>query len=105
MTDDEKRKLYRAWAEDLDGLIPFPDACRDLTCGAITRKGTPCKMTALYSSGRCKLHGGKSTGAKTPVGKARQLEGFRRWLEEKRQAGADTQNGSTHIGTQRNSTY
>nr|DAJ70253.1 MAG TPA: hypothetical protein [Caudoviricetes sp.] len=27
-----------------------------------------------------------STGAKTPEGKARQLEGFRRWLERKRQS-------------------
>ncbi|EPH0595625.1 HGGxSTG domain-containing protein [Klebsiella pneumoniae] len=45
-----------------------------MTCGATTRKGTPCKMTALYASGRCKLHGGMSTGAKTPEGKARQLE-------------------------------
>ncbi|EPS5423188.1 HGGxSTG domain-containing protein [Klebsiella michiganensis] len=66
-------------------LTPFPEACRDMTCGATTRKGTPCKMTALYASGRCKLHGGMSTGAKTPEGKARQLEGFRRWLERKRQ--------------------
>ncbi|HGN9221808.1 MULTISPECIES: HGGxSTG domain-containing protein [Klebsiella/Raoultella group] len=56
-----------------------------MTCGATTRKGTPCKMTALYTSGRCKLHGGMSTGAKTPEGKARQLEGFCRWLETKRQ--------------------
>ncbi|MEA3715934.1 HGGxSTG domain-containing protein [Enterobacter hormaechei] len=95
MTDDEKRKLYRAWAEDLDELMPFPDACRDLTCGAITRKGTPCKMTALYSSGRCKLHGGKSTGAKTPEGKARQLEGFRRWLAEKRIVVAGAQDEGT----------
>ena len=95
MSEDEKRKLFREWAEDMDGHIPFPTACRDLTCGATTRKGTPCKMTALYSSGRCKLHGGRSTGAKTPEGKARQLEGFRRWLEEKRQAGAGTQDGGT----------
>ncbi|WP_269465191.1 HGGxSTG domain-containing protein [Klebsiella michiganensis] len=43
-------------------------------------------MTALYASGRCKLHGGMSTGAKTPEGKARQLYGFRRWLERQRQA-------------------
>lgn len=96
MTDDERRKLYRKWAEDADGIISFPDACRDLTCGATTRKGTPCKMTALYSSGRCKLHGGRSSGAKTPEGKARQLEGYRRWLEEKRQADAGTQD----VGTQ-----
>ncbi|MFE0409231.1 HGGxSTG domain-containing protein [Citrobacter freundii] len=29
-----------------------------MTCGAKTRKGTPCKLTSLYGSGRCKLHGG-----------------------------------------------
>nr|WP_304608142.1 HGGxSTG domain-containing protein [Leclercia adecarboxylata] len=52
-------------------------------------------MTALYSSGRCKLHGGKSTGAKTPEGKSRQLEGFRRWLAEKRIAGAGAQDEGT----------
>ncbi|OVW43579.1 hypothetical protein BME19_19290 [Klebsiella pneumoniae] len=86
VTNDEKRKLYRAWADDIGGGTSFPDACRDMTCGATTRKGTPCKMTALYASGRCKLHGGMSTGAKTPEGKARQLEGLRRWLERKRQA-------------------
>lgn len=85
MTNKEKRKLYREWADDIDGGTPFPEACRDMTCGATTRKGTPCKMTALYASGRCKLHGGMSTGAKTPEGKARQLDGFRRWLEKKQQ--------------------
>jgi hypothetical protein len=38
------------------------------TCGAKTRKGTPCKCKALRN-GRCKLHGGMSTGPKTPAGK------------------------------------
>jgi hypothetical protein len=37
---------------------------------------------------RCRLHGGLSTGAKTPEGKARVLaaliEGRQRWLEEMR---------------------
>lgn len=40
-------------------------------CGAKTRAGTPCKQKALYHSGRCKLHGGLSTGPSTPEGKAR----------------------------------
>lgn len=40
-------------------------------CGARTRAGTPCKSRALYRSGRCKNHGGLSTGPKTPEGKAR----------------------------------
>jgi hypothetical protein len=40
-------------------------------CGARTRAGTPCKMKAIYENGRCKLHGGLSTGPTTPEGKAR----------------------------------
>src|SRR5690625_2526789 len=31
-------------------------------CGAKTRSGTPCKNYAM-TNGRCRLHGGKSTGA------------------------------------------
>lgn len=34
-------------------------------CGAKTRSGGPCKKTAL-ANGRCRLHGGKSTGPKDP---------------------------------------
>lgn len=43
-------------------LPPFPDLCYGLTCGAKTRAGTPCKRSDLYASGRCKFHGGMSTG-------------------------------------------
>lgn len=32
-------------------------------CGAKTRSGEPCKRHAVPGSSRCKLHGGKSTGA------------------------------------------
>lgn len=50
----------------------FPEELRSLTCGARTRKGTPCQLTGLYSNGRCKLHGGLSTtGPTTPEGKRR----------------------------------
>jgi hypothetical protein len=41
----------------------------DTPCGAMTRAGTPCKLTAIYKSGRCKWHGGCSTGPKTDAGK------------------------------------
>lgn len=34
-------------------------------CGAKTRRGTECKDIAM-ANGRCKRHGGKSTGAKKP---------------------------------------
>ncbi len=36
-------------------------------CGAMTRKGTPCKAPAM-ANGRCRMHGGKSTGPRTPEG-------------------------------------
>jgi hypothetical protein len=40
-------------------------------CGAKTRSGNPCKKWGMKPSGRCRLHGGKSTGPKTEEGKAR----------------------------------
>lgn len=43
----------------------------DLRCGARTRAGSPCKQRALYDCGRCRLHGGLSTGPRTPAGKAK----------------------------------
>ena len=39
------------------------------TCGAATRVGAPCKMRSLWFNGRCKFHGGLSTGPKTEQGR------------------------------------
>jgi hypothetical protein len=66
-------------------------------CGAYARStGNPCEAKAL-ANGRCKNHGGMSTGPKTPEGRQaiseatrqrmasggrkRVLEGFYRWLD------------------------
>ncbi|MDI5833392.1 MULTISPECIES: HGGxSTG domain-containing protein [Shewanella] len=38
-------------------------------CGAKTRSGNPCQRYGNKANGRCKLHGGRSTGAKTTEGK------------------------------------
>lgn len=38
-------------------------------CGAKTRSGNPCQRYGTKANGRCKLHGGRSTGAKTKEGK------------------------------------
>ncbi|WP_275956935.1 HGGxSTG domain-containing protein [Sodalis ligni] len=90
--DRRVKALLREWEHTgfdyrfTPDLEPFPDDLLGLTCGATTRSGRPCRLTDLYNGGRCKFHGGKSTGARTPEGKARQLEGYRRWLERKRQA-------------------
>lgn len=40
-------------------------------CGARTRAGTPCQCPAMRGRRRCALHGGKSTGARTPEGRER----------------------------------
>lgn len=40
-------------------------------CGARTRSGTPCKNPAVRGKRRCRMHGGRSTGAKTPEGLAK----------------------------------
>ncbi len=37
-------------------------------CGARTRSGAPCRRYGNKVNHRCKLHGGKSTGARTPEG-------------------------------------
>lgn len=61
---------------------PFPDDLRGLRCGAKTRKGTPCLRKDLYESGRCKLHGGLSTGPTTEEGRERcRQAALRRWAK------------------------
>jgi len=60
-------------------------------CGARTRAGGRCKACAVWNpladkprNGRCRLHGGLSTGPRTKKGLARTLEalqaGRARWL-------------------------
>jgi hypothetical protein len=39
-------------------------------CGACTRAGCPCRQPAM-ANGRCRFHGGKSTGPRTAAGLAR----------------------------------
>jgi hypothetical protein len=52
-------------------------------CGARTRAGSPCKRLALRN-GRCRNHGGLSTGPKTEAGRSRIAEAQkRRWSTAK----------------------
>ena len=44
-------------------------------CGAKTRRGAACLRPANKKNGRCQLHGGASTGAKTEEGLARIARG------------------------------
>jgi ribosomal protein L32 len=45
--------------------LPLAQSCP--RCGARTRSGTKCKAPAM-SNGRCRMHGGKSTGPRTSEG-------------------------------------
>ena len=55
-------------------------------CGARTRSGHSCQMRVEQGKNRCRLHGGLSTGPRTPEGKARIAEALRRrwqsWREQ-----------------------
>lgn len=65
-------------APDPPEFPPYPEVIKGLTCGAKTRKGTPCKLPAdVWGRGRCKFHGGMSTGPKTAEGKQKSAENGR----------------------------
>ena len=63
-------------------------------CGAKTRSGVPCRALAMRN-GRCRMHGGASTGARTAAGlervrtvglvhggRSKEMAEFRRRLRE-----------------------
>lgn len=64
------RQFFKRWVKN-DKPGPYPEEFRGMTCGATTRAGTPCKRKDIYDNGRCKLHGGLSTGPRTKEGKRR----------------------------------
>lgn len=108
--DSEERRLLRGFG--MGGLLRFLDRVERLKeweaqqarrvkrppkrerprCGAKTRKGTPCQAPAVWlpgdpvpRNGRCRMHGGLSTGPKTPEGKARIAESNRRRAQKRRE--------------------
>jgi len=58
-------------------------------CGARTRRNTSCACPALKGKSRCRLHGGLSTGPRTPEGLARSRRA--RWIHGKRSEAARTE--------------
>ncbi len=62
----------------------LPDDLKRLACGATTKAGTPCKMTSVYTCGRCKLHGGMSTGPKSEAGRRQSAENGKKGGRPKR---------------------
>jgi hypothetical protein len=88
----------RRWHANAAGLrpeaIPMPPLPADLQgvkCGAVTRRGLPCKRMDLGAGGRCNFHGGASTGPRTSEGRARSLANLA--LGRVRRIGAGTPHG------------
>ena len=66
MTKADNKDLVEAGRETRFG-VDWPGR----RCLAKTRRSTPCQKAALKGKTRCRLHGGKSSGAKTVERKAR----------------------------------
>jgi len=86
---DEPHEQRRGWLKHDNPPGDFTTAPR---CGARTRRGTSCACPAM-PNGRCRLHGGLSTGPRTPEGlersrRARRKHGFyaREWIEARQEA-------------------
>jgi len=62
-----------------------------LFCGARTRSGGRCLRYPLEGKRRCKLHGGASTGPRTPEGRDNSLStltnGHQQWYERMKERG------------------
>ena len=56
--------LRRGWLKNGNSPGDFTKAVR---CGAKTRLGTDCQCPAM-ANGRCRMHGGGSTGPRTTAG-------------------------------------
>ena len=61
---DKPYAKRRGWLKNNN---PPGDPSSAPRCGAKTRKGVSCRAPAM-ANGRCRMHGGKSTGPRTPEG-------------------------------------
>jgi hypothetical protein len=61
---------------------PFPPECEGMACGAKAKStGAPCKSTQIFRNGRCRHHGGLSTGPKSTAGKLAALGNLKQFTE------------------------
>jgi glucans biosynthesis protein len=65
---------YHCWRAALGDRLANLRAAR--RCGARNRAGSPCECPALRGRSRCRLHGGKSTGAPRGNQNGNYLHGY-----------------------------
>jgi len=68
--ESEPCVLRRGWLKNNN---PPGDLSAVARCGAKTRRATVCRGPAM-PNGRCRFHGGKSTGPRTPEGRERSRQ-------------------------------
>lgn len=93
---EASRPVWMKRAQQMGSETPAPPpeapAVEKLTgrgrkrCGARARSrgGALCQCKVVPGRTRCKFHGGMSTGPRTPEGKARCVEGARRYFADRR---------------------
>ncbi|WP_425502677.1 HGGxSTG domain-containing protein [Sphingobium boeckii] len=70
-----------------DGKMPR----KKTMCRATTRSGKMCRVKTIFANGRCRFHGGLSTGPKTEAGRKAALANLRlRWARSERSQVAKT---------------
>lgn len=85
MTSGKRPELTDGYARANDSggipawlMRPATPSAR-VQCGARTKAGHPCRGKSEPGKRRCKWHGGRSTGPRTPEGKARALANLRQF--------------------------
>ncbi|TSB04566.1 HGGxSTG domain-containing protein [Sphingorhabdus contaminans] len=85
---EESANRHKAWAatgyrhNSKPVHNPLPSVLVGMKCGARNRKGEPCNRVDLELNGRCKFHGGRSTGPTSTEGIARARANLTlRWSE------------------------
>src|SRR5271166_5742447 len=86
-SSNHHRRIRRRQRQLCDARIKNPVKRKN---GVAIIRGPRCRAWAM-ENGRCRVHGGASTGPKSPEGKARvvaaMVEGRRKWVERRRAEG------------------
>jgi hypothetical protein len=89
---------------DYKPLPDFPKECVGMICAAKIPSRSPCQSTNLFKNGRCRLHGGLSTGPKTLEGKKRSALNTGKAYEELIKAKKTTDKAPTEEGVKKANT-